>query len=155
VIALIQLVSRVVDCYAIPGDGFKNLIGGLGPHVWAGIVVPGVDPGTDVFVERRNRAVRGASELFGGELNGTIAGTLGIYVGRETAHSGGCFLEPGMLRLINRAGQVRHAQVDKSGRFAVILPSVTIAWAVRSRHQSFTGRWELAIRSTRPQPADA
>lgn len=49
---------------------------------------------------------------------GTLAGTLGVYGGLETAHLCGCFMEAGTLRLTTRSGRVRYVQVGKSGRFA-------------------------------------
>jgi hypothetical protein len=30
---------------AVVADGFEDLVGGLGPDIWAWVVVPGVDPG--------------------------------------------------------------------------------------------------------------
>ena len=41
----------VVSSRAVSGDGFEDLVGGLGPDVRLGLVVPGFDPGADVGVE--------------------------------------------------------------------------------------------------------
>ena len=39
-----QLVSCLVDSLAVAFDGVEDLVGGLGPDVGAGVLVPGVDP---------------------------------------------------------------------------------------------------------------
>jgi hypothetical protein len=36
---------------AVFGDRVEDLIGGLGPDEWSGVLVPGLDPCLDVFVE--------------------------------------------------------------------------------------------------------
>src|SRR6266540_3457071 len=43
----VLLVSRVRDSWEISGDVLKDLVGGLGPHKRARLLVPGVDPGLD------------------------------------------------------------------------------------------------------------
>ena len=40
-------------------------VGGLGPDVGLGVVVPGVDPGSDVGVELADRGVGAAAQLLG------------------------------------------------------------------------------------------
>src|SRR3954447_11523578 len=47
-----SLVSRLVDSLAVAGDRFEDLLGGLSPDVRSWVLVPVLDPGADVFVER-------------------------------------------------------------------------------------------------------
>ena len=44
------------------------MIGGLGPHVGAGVFVPGIDPLADVGVQSADRVVRAAAQQLGGQL---------------------------------------------------------------------------------------
>jgi hypothetical protein len=58
-LALIQaLVSRVVNSLAVGGEGFEDLVGGLGPDERPGVLVPLVGPVADVGFEFGDAAVR-------------------------------------------------------------------------------------------------
>jgi hypothetical protein len=46
-----SLVPLVEKSLAVVGGGFKALVGGLGPDEWLGLLVPLVDPRTDVGLE--------------------------------------------------------------------------------------------------------
>ena len=46
-----ELVTRPVDSLAVAFDGFEDLVGGLDPHVGAGVLVPRIDPVSDLGVE--------------------------------------------------------------------------------------------------------
>src|SRR3954453_14032994 len=46
------LVSRLVDSLAVAGDRFEDLLGGLGPDVRSWVLVPVLDSGADVLIER-------------------------------------------------------------------------------------------------------
>jgi len=61
-------VSCLVDSLAVAADGVEDLVGGLGPDVGAGVLVPGLDPLADVGVQRADGAVRAAAQEFRGEL---------------------------------------------------------------------------------------
>ena len=58
-----MLVFCLVDSLAVRADRIEDLLGGLGPHVGAGVVVPGLDPLPEVGVERPDGAVSAAYEL--------------------------------------------------------------------------------------------
>jgi glycogen operon protein len=62
------LVSRIINPCAVAGDAVEDLVGGLGPHVGARVLVPGVDPASDVGVEGADRAVRATLQLLGGQF---------------------------------------------------------------------------------------
>ena len=49
-------------------DASQDLVGGLGPDVGAGVVVPGLDPGADVGVELTYRGVGAAAQFLGGQF---------------------------------------------------------------------------------------
>jgi hypothetical protein len=55
------LVSCLVDSFAVSFDGVEDLLGGLGPDVGAGVLVPGVDPLADVGVHRTDGFVGAAA----------------------------------------------------------------------------------------------
>jgi hypothetical protein len=44
-------VPVLVWLAAVAGDRFEDLVGGFGPHVRAWVLVPGLDPRSDVAVE--------------------------------------------------------------------------------------------------------
>jgi len=48
---------------AVGGEGFEDLIGGLGPYERAGVLVPFGDPLADVGLELGDAAVRGTAQL--------------------------------------------------------------------------------------------
>jgi len=52
-----QLVSRLVNSAAVGGEGFEDLVSGLGPHERLGVLVPLGDPLADVVLELGNAAV--------------------------------------------------------------------------------------------------
>lgn len=55
-----RVVSLVGDPSVVCGEGSKNLVGGLGPHVEAGIAVQAVDPCAYVALEGLDGAVDAA-----------------------------------------------------------------------------------------------
>src|SRR5262252_9081792 len=52
----------------ISGDAVQDLISGLGPYKWPGVVVPGAGPGPEVCFEFFDAAVGGAAELAVGQF---------------------------------------------------------------------------------------
>src|SRR5215471_4051614 len=52
----------------ISGDAVQDLVGGLGPYKWPGVVVPGVDPGPEVCFKLADVAVGRPAELAVGQL---------------------------------------------------------------------------------------
>ena len=56
-----RLVSCLVDSFAVAFDGVEDLVGGLGPYEWLGVLVPGVDPSADLGVELSDGTVRAAA----------------------------------------------------------------------------------------------
>src|SRR5512132_2037784 len=44
-------MSCARDSLTISGEGAEDLLGGLGPHKRLGVLVPGLDPGTDVGLQ--------------------------------------------------------------------------------------------------------
>ena len=65
---LITLVSCAVNSLAISGEGFEDLVGGLGPHERSWVLVPGLDPVPDVGFEGLDVLVHPALEQLGGRL---------------------------------------------------------------------------------------
>jgi hypothetical protein len=55
------LVSCLVDSLAVSFYGVEDLVGGLGPDVGPGVLVPGVNPLADVCVHRADGAVCAAA----------------------------------------------------------------------------------------------
>jgi hypothetical protein len=53
---------------------------------------------------------------------GTLVGTLGVYGGMATAHSCGCVMEEGTVRLSQAHGAPIVVNVAKSGKFSVRVP---------------------------------
>jgi hypothetical protein len=53
---------------AVAGARVDDRFSGLGPYVWAGVVVPGFDPTADVGVERAGVSVRGPLDFLVGEF---------------------------------------------------------------------------------------
>jgi hypothetical protein len=53
-----DLMSRVDDALAVSGEGFEDLVRGLGPLEWLRVLVPLVDPLADVGFQLGDAAVR-------------------------------------------------------------------------------------------------
>jgi hypothetical protein len=51
-------VSLVVNSFAVGGEGFQDLVSGLGPHEWLGLLVPLVDARADASLGLGDAAVR-------------------------------------------------------------------------------------------------
>ena len=62
-----DLVSRAVDSVRKSSESFEDVLGGLGPDGWSGVVVPGRHPGSDVGFEGLDTAVVAALEQVLGE----------------------------------------------------------------------------------------
>jgi len=54
---------------AVSGEGFEDLVGGLGPYDWFGILVPVLGPGDDVAFEFCDRAVGRALQFTAGQFS--------------------------------------------------------------------------------------
>jgi hypothetical protein len=52
----------------ICGEVVEDLVGGLAPDEWAGVVVPVLDPFVDVVAELGDGVMGGAAQLLGGEF---------------------------------------------------------------------------------------
>ena len=53
----VYLVSRVVNSLTVGGEGFEDLVGGLGPHERLGVLVPFAGPLADAGFEFGDAAV--------------------------------------------------------------------------------------------------
>jgi hypothetical protein len=62
------LVSCAGSSLKISGEGVEDLVGGLLPHERLGVVVPGLDPGSDVGFEGLDARVGAAADLLVGEV---------------------------------------------------------------------------------------
>jgi uncharacterized protein len=56
-----RLVSRARNPLKICVEAFEDLVGGLGPGEWSWVLVPGGDPGPDVFLQCRQGFVYAAA----------------------------------------------------------------------------------------------
>jgi hypothetical protein len=64
---MVSCVGRLVDGGAVAGEAFEDLLSGLVPDERRGVLVPGVDPGSDVGGEFFWVAVGGALQFLGRE----------------------------------------------------------------------------------------
>src|SRR3954447_4359273 len=106
-----RLVSRLVDSLAVAGDRFEDLLGGLGPDVRSWVLVPVLDPGADVGIERADAGMRAAPEQLGGQLCEPALDEVQPTAGGrgEVQHKAGVLGEPALdLRGFVRRAVVEH-----------------------------------------------
>ena len=98
----------------------EDLVGGLGPDVGAGVVVPGVDPGADVGVELAHRGVGAAAQFLGGQLGEPALDE--VEPGRagrgEVQDEAGMVCQPTLYRRCLVGGGVVEHDVDSPDRRA-------------------------------------